>query len=71
MKNLRVQYKQVLGGVLLEIRSKVFYYLQQLTSEERVEKTRLDSMVRFLHERLGIAIPDQLESWDVSRLKHG
>ncbi|MEN8227604.1 MAG: DUF4301 family protein [Bacteroidota bacterium] len=67
--DIRVGYKQVLGGVLLEIRSKVFYYLKQLTGEERVEKTRLDSMVHFLHERLGIAIPDQLESWDAPDLK--
>ena len=44
--------------------------LQQLTSEERVERTRLDSMVSFLHERLGLAIPDQLESWDAADLKH-
>jgi len=69
LMDTRVGYKQVLGGVLLEIRSKVFYYLQQLTGEDRMEKTRLDSMVTFLHERLGLAIPDQLESWDASDLK--
>ena len=69
LKGIRIGYKQLLGGVLLEIRSKVFYYLQQLTGDERVEKTRLDSMVTFLHERLGIAIPDQLKSWDASDLK--
>jgi len=69
LKNLRVEQKQVLGGVLLEIRSKIFYYLQQLAGEEKPEKTRLDSMVSYLHERLGIAIPEKLESWDVSDLK--
>jgi len=69
LKNLRVEQKQVLGGVLLEIRSKIFYYLQQLQGEEKPEKTRLDSMVNYLHERLGIAIPEMLESWDVSDLK--
>ncbi len=69
-KEIRVHYKQVLGGVLLEIRSKVFYYLKQLMGDERVGKTRLDSMVSFLHERLGIAIPDQLESWDAADLKN-
>lgn len=70
MKNLRVEQKQVLGGVLLEIRSKIFYYLQQLNGDGKPEKTRLDSMVSFLHERLGIAIPEMLESWDVRDLKH-
>ncbi len=38
MKNLRVEQKQVLGGVLLEIRSKIFYYLQQLEAYEKPEK---------------------------------
>jgi hypothetical protein len=69
LKDTRVKYKQVLGGVLLEIRSKIFYYLQQLTGEEKVEKTRMDSMVSFLHDRLGLAIPDKLESWNAPDLK--
>jgi hypothetical protein len=69
LKNLRVEQKQVLGGVLLEIRSKIFYYLQQLDRDEKPVKTRLDSMVSYLHERLGIAIPEMLESWDVNDLK--
>lgn len=69
LKNLRMKQKQVLGGVLLEIRSKIFYYLQQLNGDEKPEKTRLDSMVTYLHERLGIAIPEMLKSWDVNDLK--
>lgn len=68
-RDMRVGYKQVLGGILLEVRSKVFYYLKQLTGGERVEKTRLDSMVTFLQDRMGIAVPDQLSSWDASNLK--
>jgi len=68
-KGLRVGYKQVLGGILLEMRSKIFYYLKQLKGEERIEKTRLDQMTAFLHERLGIAVPDQLEGWDAAELK--
>jgi hypothetical protein len=69
LKNLRVKQKQVLGGVLLEIRSKTFYYLKQLNGNEKPEKTRLDSMVSYLHERLGIAIPAMLKGWDVNELK--
>lgn len=69
LKSLRVKQKQVLGGVLLEVRSKIFYYLQQLQGDEKPEKTRLDSIVSYLHERLGIAIPEMLESWDVGELK--
>ena len=69
LKELRAGYKEVLGGVLLEVRSKVFYYLKQLKGEERIEKTRLDQMVSFLHERLGTAVPDQLDKWDAAELK--
>jgi hypothetical protein len=68
-KNLRVEQKQILGGVLLEIRSKVFYYLQQLGGDEKPVKSQLDSMVTYLHERLGIAIPEMLKSWDMNELK--
>ena len=69
LKNHRVEQKQVLGGVLLEIRSKIFYYLQQLDGDEKPEKTGLDSMVSYLHEHLGITIPKMLGSWDMSDLK--
>ena len=68
-KNLRVEQKQVLGGVLLEIRAKVFYYLQQLDGDEKPVKSQMDSMVTYLHERLGIAIPEMLESWDANELR--
>ncbi|MEN8156581.1 MAG: DUF4301 family protein [Bacteroidota bacterium] len=69
LRDTRARYKQVLGGVLMEHRSKVFYCLQQLGGPEKVEKTRMDSMVSYLHERLGIAVPDKLESWDAPELR--
>lgn len=69
IKNTRVRYKQILCGILLEIRSKVFYHLQVLNSKETVEKTRMDSMLTFLHEGLGMAVPDKLRSWDAPELK--
>lgn len=68
-KNFRVEQKQVLGGVLLEIRAKVFYYLQQLDGDEKPVKSQLDSMVSYLHEGLGIAIPEMLDSWDANELR--
>jgi len=69
LKNLRVEQKQVLGGVLLEIRSKIFYYLQQLHGDEKPVKSKLDTMVSYLYDRLGIAIPEMLDSWDLNELK--
>ncbi len=70
LKPVRIHHKKVLGGVLLEVRSKLFYYLRLLHSKERIEKTRLDTMVSYLHERLGIAVPDQLENWDATEQIH-
>lgn len=69
LKDIRVRYKKILGGILLEIRSRVFYYLKQLHGETRVEKTRLDSMVSYLHERLGMAVPDRIHSWDAADIR--
>jgi len=68
-KNMRVRYKQVLAGMLLEIRAKVYYYLHQLNAGERLPRTQMDNMVAFLHEKLGIAIPDKLKGWDAPELR--
>lgn len=68
-KEARIRYKQILGGVLLEFRSKVFYYLQLLDSGEKLEKRRLDSMLSFIHEGLGVAIPEGLPDWSTPELK--
>jgi hypothetical protein len=62
-KNIRVKYKQILGGVLLEVRSKVFYYLSATErGGEGGEDAGWINMVSYLHDRLGLAIPDTLEA---------
>jgi hypothetical protein len=68
-KTIRVRYKQILCGILLEIRSKIFESLQLLNSSENVEKTRMDPMVAFLQERMGMAVPEKLMSRDAAELK--
>jgi len=69
LKEKRVFYKEVVGGLILEVRSRLFYYLKQLSGDGRVEKTKLDSMANYLHDRLGLAIPDGLHDWDATDLK--
>lgn len=69
IKEKRVRYKQILGGILLEFRSKIFYYLQLLSSGEKIEKRRLDSMLAFMHEGLGVAIPEGLPGWSTPELR--
>ncbi|MBN1132624.1 MAG: DUF4301 family protein [Bacteroidales bacterium] len=65
-KELRIHYKKVLGGILMEVRSKIFYYIRQLNEGASIESDKLRAMVSFLHERMGIAVPDKLLSWDIS-----
>ena len=69
IKEVRVRYKQVLAGVLLEFRSKIFYFLQLLTSSEKIEKSRLDTMVKFMYDKLGVAIPEGLPDWSTPELR--
>ncbi len=68
-KPMRIRYKQVLGGILLEIRSQLFEFLNHLEGEEPVEKTMLGQMVAFLYERLGMAIPEGLMERDAAALR--
>lgn len=69
LKELRVMQKQVIGGVLLEIRTKIFGYLKQLEGDENPTRGAFNSMVSFLNEKLGMVIPTMLESWDENELK--
>jgi hypothetical protein len=69
LKGLRVEQKQVLGGVLLEIRSSLFGFLKQIEGDKTPEISRLNQMVAFLNERLGIALPTMLASWGATELK--
>lgn len=69
LKELRVRQKQVIGGVLLEIRTKIFGYLTKLEGDESPTRGELYSMVSFLNEKLGIVIPSMWESWDENELK--
>ena len=64
VKGKRIHYKKVLGGILLEMRSKIFYYMRLLHDEPGLESDKLKAIVKFLHEKLGLAIPDKLREWD-------
>ncbi|PID91214.1 MAG: NAD metabolism ATPase/kinase [Bacteroidetes bacterium] len=55
----RIAYKQVLGGVLLEIRSRLFAFLRLLT-DGRPAQSDLDAMLAFLQDHLGIPVPEMI-----------
>jgi len=69
LKELRVKQKQVIGGVLLEIRSRVFSFLTQLEGDKNPTRGVLNSMVSFLNEKLGIDLPSMLEGCEENELK--
>ena len=56
MKHTTVIYKQVLAGMLLELREKVFDALRTLDSQP--DKKTLDKLVRFAKQELNIMVPE-------------
>jgi hypothetical protein len=69
LKGLRVKQKQVLGGVLLDIRSKLYDNLMQIEGDKMPDRSRLGQMAAFLEESLGITIPAKLAGRDENELK--
>ena len=57
MKHITVIYKQVLAGMLLELREKVFDTLRTLDNG-RPDKRNLNKFIRFAKEDLNIMVPD-------------
>ncbi|MEZ5070348.1 MAG: DUF4301 family protein [Bacteroidales bacterium] len=64
----RVHYKQLLGGILLESRDKVFSFLSRLESRTRPDRQELNAMTDFLRDRMGFSLPTGLEGWPDSDL---
>ena len=56
MKHTTVIYKQVLAGMLLELREKVFDALHTL--DNRPDKKALNKLVRFAKDELNIMVPE-------------
>ena len=53
----------------MEIRSKIFYYLRLLNEGHSLEHEKIRTIVNFLHEKLGLAIPERLLSWESNEQK--
>lgn len=54
------EYKKAIGGVLLELRSRIFYYLQRL--EQEITQDARVEIERFLEEDLFLALPERYGS---------
>ncbi len=60
MKHTTVIYKQVLAGMLLELREKTFDALRILDGKH--DKRTLNKLIRFAKEELNIMVPDDCDS---------
>ena len=57
LKPLICRYHQILGGLLLRFQQRIFSYLRVLEQEE-IESTMLAEMIDFVHDFLGVVVPD-------------
>jgi hypothetical protein len=57
-----IDYKKALGGLLLELRSRVFGYLEQL--EEKATDELIQEIEQFIHTRLFATLPADFSSLD-------
>lgn len=66
-KNIAVsRYKKLLAGVLLEAQETVFSYLRKL-DQGGVSEADLKIMLLFLHYRLNVSLPSNIDDWSKSQ----
>jgi hypothetical protein len=58
------RYKKALAGLMLSYQEKIFGYLEKLDREDKIEKTELDEMHRFVKEQLNVIPPGDLTTED-------
>lgn len=69
MKQTTIVYKKVLAGLLLDLQRVYFPYLRQLHSG-KVTPSELKKIAKFAHERLQVALPDDLSQQPVAEQCH-
>ena len=56
------RYKKILGGVLLELRAKVYGYQKAMTAD-KISKVMIAEIMVFMSERLNIYFPDNFSNY--------
>jgi hypothetical protein len=69
LKETTYKYKRVLAGVLLELQSIVFNYLEQLEEDQNLNEDLLNEMLMFLEEKLCTTTPSSLKKDNPEKLK--
>ena len=61
-KHQVARYKKILGGVLLELRAKVYGYQKAMTAD-KISKVMIAEIMVFMSERLNIYFPDNFSNY--------
>ena len=64
LKPVTVEYKELLGGVLLDFKDKINHYLEKLTGNEELKDAYITKIANFANQRLNIDIPNDFKSYD-------
>lgn len=64
LKPVTVEYKELLGGVALELKEKIDGYLQRLTTNEDLNEGYLTKIANYCKQKLNIDIPDNFKSFE-------
>ncbi len=59
IKGETVTYKEVLAGVLIELQSQIFSYLEQMEDTASVDKNKIEELMHFA-KQLNIVVPEQV-----------
>jgi hypothetical protein len=64
LKHITVQYKELLGGVLFELKDKIDTYLEKLSGKEELNDGYITKIANFCKQELDIYLPDKFKSLD-------
>ncbi|TIH16542.1 DUF4301 family protein [Marinifilum sp. JC120] len=61
LKSDTIEYKQIIGGLLVELQNKIFSHVHSI-KQETLEKDGLNAIEKFIIDRLSIPLPDSYGS---------
>lgn len=62
LKNITVKYKELLGGVLFELKEKIDGYLEKLTGKEELNDGHITKIANYCKQELNISLPKDFRS---------
>ncbi len=63
LKPVTVEYKELLGGVLLDFKAKINHYLEKLNGNEELNDAYISKIANFANKRLNIDLPGDFKTY--------